>query len=88
MVLDGLEWVTTGEACERLAPDVGPDTLRNWWRAGRVRLLRGASGRPVRLYRQFLVCWADVVEAEHTARTEPAGRPRTANVRESLQTGG
>lgn len=81
VVVDGLEWVPTGEACERLAPDVRPDTLRNWYapRTGkpRVRLLRDTTGRPVRLRRQLLVCWPDVVEAEHAARTHPAGRPRT-----------
>lgn len=82
IVVDGAEWVTTGEACARLAPDVHPDTLRNWYapRGGRapvVRLLRDPDGVPVRVRRQFLVRWADVVEAEHAARTRPAGRPRT-----------
>lgn len=81
VIIGGVEWITTGEACERLAPDVGPETLRNWYapRDGRpptVRVLRDPDGRPVRLRRQLLVCWADVVEAEHTARTQPAGRPR------------
>ena len=77
-----MEWVTTREACRRLAPDVGPDTLRNWYapRTGtpRVRVLRHpGTGRPLRLRRQLLVCWPEVVEQEYAARTEPAGRPRT-----------
>lgn len=85
MVVDGLEWIPTGEVCRRLAPDVSANTLRNWWRAGRVRLLRDPTGRPVRLDRQFLLCWTDVIEAEHAARTTPlGGRPRT-NVGEPLQ---
>ncbi len=81
MIVTGLEYVTTGEACERLAPDVTTETLRNWYapRGGRppsVRLLRDPDGRPVRLGREYLVCWPDVVEAELTARLEPGGRPR------------
>lgn len=80
MVVDGLEWVTTGEACARLAPDVRPNTLRNWYAprtgAPTVRVLRDTTGRPVRLRRQLLLCWADVVEAEHAARGYYAGRPR------------
>lgn len=79
MIVDGLEYVSTGQACERLAPDVRPETLRNWYapRAGapRVRVLRDPSGRPVRLRRQLLVCWPDVVEAEHATRAR-ARRPR------------
>lgn len=76
VVVDGLEWVSTSEACQRLAPDVQPGTLRNWRRAGLVRLLRDTAGRPVRLRRQLMVCWTDVVEAEHAARSSAAGRPR------------
>lgn len=81
VIIDGVEWIPTGEACERLAPDVGPETLRNWYaprdgRAATVRVLRDPDGRPVRLRRQLLVCWPDVVEAEHAARTQAAGRPR------------
>jgi hypothetical protein len=85
IVVHGLEWVTTGEACERLSPDVGPETLRNWYapRAGepRVRLLRAPGGKPVRQDRQYLICWPDCVEAEHAARVEAAGRPRHNSVR-------
>lgn len=84
MVIDGVEWITTREACERLAPDVTPTTLRHWYRDGRpppVRLLRDPSGRPVRLRRQLLVCWPDVVEAEHATRTAGAGRPRRPPLR-------
>jgi hypothetical protein len=83
IIIAGVEWVTTSEAVERLAPDVGPETLRNWYapRGGRpsvVRLLRGADGRPLRVRRQYVLCWAEVVEAEHAARTTAAGgRPRT-----------
>lgn len=77
MIVDGLEYVSTGVACERL--DVHPDTLRNWYapRTGtpRVRVLRDPTGRPVRNHRQLMLCWADVVEAEHLTRTT-ARRPR------------
>jgi hypothetical protein len=79
--IDGTDWVSTGEACERLAPDVGPETLRNWYapRGGqpaRVRVLRDERGVPVRIGREYVVAWADVVEAEHAGRTAPQGRPR------------
>lgn len=83
----GVEYVTTSEACGRLAPDVGPETLRNWYAprggsAPRVRLLRNYAGRPVRVGREYLVAWPDVVEAEHTARTAAGGRPRGGSVRD------
>jgi hypothetical protein len=77
--LAGVEWIPTGEACQRL--DLGPDTLRNWYapRGGarpRVRLLLDVDGYPVRVDRQYLVAWPDVVEAEHATRLNPR-RPRT-----------
>lgn len=79
MIVDGLEYVTTGQACARLAPDVGRETLRNWYapRKGppRVRVLRDLDGRPVKLNGEVVVCWPDVVEAEHATR-QRARRPR------------
>ncbi len=82
ITVDAVEYVTTGTACARLAPDVTAETLRNWYapRGGRaplVRLLRDPDGQPVRLGREYLVCWPDVVEAELATRLEPGGRPRT-----------
>lgn len=79
VILNGIEWVPTGEACRRLG--VGPETLRNWYaprggRPARVRLLHDVEDRPVRLGRAYLVAWPDCVEAEYAARTEPTGRPR------------
>lgn len=81
VIVDGVEWITTRDACRRLAPDVRPNTLRNWYAprdasTPRVRLLRDPTGRPVRWRRQYLVAWEDVVEAEHATRSNPAGRPR------------
>lgn len=84
IVIDGVEWVTTGEACRRLAPDVTFETLRNWYAprdrsTPRIRLLRDPAGRPARCNRQYLVAWPEVVEAEVVARTaagEVGGRPR------------
>ena len=79
--LHGHEWVTTGEAVERLGPEVSYETLRNWYaprggRPPRVRLLRNPAGLPVRQRGQVLLCWADAVEAERATRLRPAGRPR------------
>lgn len=81
----GHEWITTSEACERLAPDVGHETLRNWYapRNGatpRVRILRTPDGTPIKYRRECLLCWADVVEAEHATRTAPAGRHRNTRI--------
>lgn len=81
MIVDGVEYVPSGEACDRLG--VGVTTLRHWYhpRAGepaRVRLLRDPDGRPVRLHRQVMVCWPDAVEAEYATRSTARGRPRGA----------
>lgn len=83
-MIAGTEWVPTAEVCERLGPDVGPETLRNWYapRGGArpvVRVLRGPAGRAVRggrTGREYLLAWDDVVEAEHRYRSAAAGRPR------------
>jgi len=81
VVLGGVEYVTTSEACERLAPDVTPETMRNWYAPrGQARPLlqvaRDRQGVPLRLGGQYVFAWADVVEAEYQARTAGAGRPR------------
>lgn len=85
MWIDDEEWVTTSEACQRLAPDVHPETLRNWYapRNGRpatVRALRkpAAPGSGPGRGHEYVVNWPDVVEAERAGRVTARGRPRTA----------
>lgn len=84
IVIGGTEYVTTGEAVERLAPDVSASTIDNWVRPGpggappRLHPLYGASGARVRLRRQLLYAWPDIVEVERQTRTAAGGRPRQA----------
>lgn len=89
-LIGGVEYVTPSEACERLAPDVKPETLRNWYaprrgRARRVHRLLTPAGQPVRVpsgrpgAREILLPWAQVVQAERETRLSPhGGRPRTS----------
>lgn len=81
VVIDGIEFLRTSEVCQRLAPDVGPETLRNWYaprgRAQqRLKPVCDPDGRPVRLDGEYLFAWPEVVEAEHAARTARTGRRR------------
>lgn len=72
--VDGVDYVTTSEAIERLGPDVTADTIRGWVRQGRLA--------PVGRYRggAWIFRWSDVHEAEYQTRVErrPCGRRRGA----------
>lgn len=80
MIVDGVEYVTTAEAIDRLGPDVSARLLRDWRAAGLVRAACDPNGKPIRLPAvgglQNVYRWADVVEAEHRTRTSKGGRPR------------
>lgn len=68
---DGVDYVTTAEACERLGPDINPALIRDW---ARRKLIHPAGRHPGRamIYR-----WVEVVEAEKSTRLERVGRPRS-----------
>jgi hypothetical protein len=80
LVVDDVEYVTTATACERLAPDVNPQTLRNWRQRGLIDVARDPDGNPIRLPSpsgpQNVYRWADVKEAEHATRVSRHGRRR------------
>lgn len=89
-VIGGVEYVKTSEVYDRLAPDVGPETLRNWTRPRPVRgrvdpplvvPLADAAGRRVRLDGELVVPWPQVVEAEYRTRSAKVGRRRAGNPR-------
>lgn len=69
-VLNGVEYITTPEAIERLGPDVTADTIRGWVRTGKVN----PAGR--NRARAWIFRWDDLVDAEHNTRESRFGRPR------------
>lgn len=82
MVVAGVEYVTTTDACERLAPDVTPRVLLKWRQRGLIDYVRDPDGQPIRMPSptgpQNVYPWLDVVEAEHQTRTSPKGNKRAA----------
>lgn len=85
--LDGREFVTSGEVCKRLAPDVTPETLRNWTRPQRGKpprlrpVLDPNTGEPAEVDGQYVYVWAEVLEAEKDTGASGKGRPRAQGVR-------
>lgn len=81
MVVGGVEYVTTTDACERLAPDVTPRMLRDWKLQGLIDVARNPAGEPIRMPSpkgaQNVYRWLDVVETEYATRTSKGGRPRS-----------
>lgn len=82
MIVDGVEYVTTRDAAERLAPDVTADVIRDWRRLGLIHPVLDQFDRPVRMPSpwgpQYVYRWDEVVEAEHRTRTSPDGRKRVS----------
>lgn len=77
----GVELVPGSEVCERLAPDVTRETLRNWTRPHGARPpalqpVSGPRGEPIVVDGEYWYRWPDVVEVERSCRREPRGRPR------------
>lgn len=68
--VDGVDYVTTSEAIERLGSDITPDTIRGWVRMGKLT----PSGRHPGGESVFR--WEDVDQAEYDTRISTFGRPR------------
>lgn len=72
--LHGVEFVTTGEACAQLGPDITPALINSWVRRGHLTPAGRLAGR-AHLFR-----WDDVVAAEMRTRTSRRGRRRKVTV--------
>lgn len=70
-VINGIEYVTTSEAIERLGPDITADTIRGWVRTGKLAPAGRHPGA------EWIFNWRHLLEAEQQTRTSRrGGRPR------------
>lgn len=89
-MIDGIEYLTTRQLCDRLGSDITPDRINDWVRCGwlhpvtkgemaaalRQHLPAGADPTdPVRLNRQNVYRWVDAQKVE--ARTARSRRGNT-----------
>lgn len=87
VTVDGVEYVTTSQAVEKLnAAGAGVDAgrLRDWKRRGLLDVVRDPDGNPLRVPvpgmpgRQNVWRWRDVAAVEGAVGTSVHGRPRIA----------
>ena len=78
VLIAGVEYVTISEVVERFPGDVTYETVRNWWRSGRLPLVRDPDGVPIQCGGEYVCRWPDAVEAEYAPRSSGRGRPRAA----------